>query len=327
MAKKIVVTGGGGYVGWHLCRLLLERGYDVHVLDDILFGRKVIDDFRGNSRFIFQQGDVRNIADLATAFEHADSVIHLAAVVGDPACDKNAEFTRLVNVESSKTVVDLANRFQIERMIFASSCAVYGAASPEILLNEGSYVNPVSLYAETRIISEKIILSGCQGPIPTALRLATAYGFSKRMRFDLAVNCMTLKALTEGRVQVLGGKQYRPFIHCEDAARAFVKVLESPKEKVDREAFNVGSAAQNLRIDQLGEIVAQTLEVPVEVIPQREDDRTYRVDFSKIHLLLGYQAQREIPESVLEIKAAFELGEFDDWKEDRYYNVRYEYML
>jgi nucleoside-diphosphate-sugar epimerase len=325
--KNIVVTGGAGYIGWHLNRMLLERGYRVHVLDDLLFGDAVIRELTSHANFHFRKGDIRNIGDLAYSLKDAHAIIHLAAVVGDPACDKNRDVTRTVNVESTKAVVELANYYGTERLLFASSCSVYGASPSDIVLNEGSYLNPVSAYAESRILSEDIIFSNTKGPIPAVLRLATAYGYSKRMRFDLAVNIMTLQGLTHGRVRVLGGEQYRPFVHCQDAAKAFVSALEARPEVISGEAFNVGSNQQNYKIVDLGKEVAEILGVEVEQVKEREDDRNYRVDFSKIEWLLEFKAERQISESVLEIKEAFEADEFGDWKEDKYYNVRCDYML
>jgi len=325
--KKIVVTGGAGYIGWHLNKLLLERGYQVVVLDSLLFGDTVIQDLSSSPNFHFEKGDIRHIGELARILKDAYAIIHLAAVVGDPACGKNPDFTRTVNIESTKVIVELANYYKVERLLFASSCSVYGAAPSNIFLNEGSYRNPVSFYAESRILSEEIIFSNTRGPIPTSLRLATAYGYSRRMRFDLAVNIMTLNALTKGKVKVFGGKQYRPFVHCQDAARAFVLALESDVKYVGHEAFNVGTNEQNYRLIELGNEIADTLGVAVEQVRGREDDRNYRVDFSKIKWLLGFEAQRTLTESVLEIKEAYAADEFGDWKNDKYYNVRYDYML
>ena len=325
--KKIVVTGGAGYIGWHLNRMLLDRGYQVYVLDNLLFGDAVVRDLTLHPNFHFNKGDVRHIGDLACLLKDAFAIIHLAAIVGDPACDKNPDVTRTVNIESTKAIVELANYYDVSRFLFASSCSVYGASPSDILLNEGSYKNPVSAYAESRILSEDIIFSDVKGSISTVLRLATAYGYSKRMRFDLAVNIMTLQGLTEGKVRVLGGEQYRPFVHCEDAARAFVSALDADPKVINREAFNVGCNQQNYRIIDLGREVAGILGVDLEQLKGREDDRNYRVDFSKIEWLLTFKAERKISESVLEIKQAFQRGEFEDWKDEKYYNVRYDYML
>ncbi len=326
--KKVVVTGGAGYIGNYVTRFLLEKGYRIHMVDSLLFGDRGMSDFKDHPNLTFEQGNVLNVADLARAFKDAYAVIHLAAVVGDPACRKNPDLTRMVNVQSTKIVVDLCNFYGVERLLFASSCSVYGVAPPGILLNEGSYLNPVSLYAESRILSEEIILSNARNiAAPIIFRLATAYGYSSRMRFDLAVNIMALKAATEGKVLVLGGGQYRPFVHCEDIARVFVAALEAPEDKVKREVFNVGSNEQNFNIKELGTIIADTLGVPVDVRPEREDERSYRVDFAKLNWLLEYKVRRQIPESVIEISKAIEAREFEDWRDDKYYNVRYHYML
>ena len=326
--KKIVVTGGGGFIGWHLCGKLLEKGYRLAVLDKLNFGASVVNEYKNHPNFSFFEGDVMDIGNLGRLFKDAYAVIHLAAVVGDPASSKNPEYTRLVNIECTKTVMEMTNFYKVPRFLFASSCSVYGAAPGTVLLNEGSYLNPVSLYAETRILSEKIIFGKCgDHTVPTVLRLATVYGYSKRMRFDLAVNIMTLKALTEGKVTIMGGSQYRPFVHCQDVARAFVAALEAPEKYLAYEAFNVGSNEQNYRIEDLGRLVAETMDVPVDHSPEREDDRSYRVDFSKIAWLLDFKPIREIPESIREIKNKWSAGDFSDYKDGKYYNVRYDYTL
>jgi nucleoside-diphosphate-sugar epimerase len=327
MKRKIVITGGAGYVGWHLCNLLLKKGYEVVVLDALLFGDAAVQDLSKYPGFVFEKGDVRHIGDLARTFVDAYAIIHLAAVVGDPACGKNPDYSRTVNIEATKALVEMANYYKVERLLFASSCSVYGAAPADVLLNEGSYKNPVSDYAESRILSEEIIFSNAKGPIPTALRLATVFGYSKRMRFDLAVNIMTLNALTKGKIFILGGKQYRPFVHCQDAAKAFLLALEADPQKIDHEAFNVGSDSLNYQILELGTKIAETLGVEIEQIEEREDDRNYRVDFSKIEWILGFKTKREIAESVLEIKKVFKSKGFKEWADDKYYNVRYDYML
>lgn len=325
--RKVVITGGAGYIGWHLCRFLMAQGMSVTVLDDLLFGDEAVRDLSKSTGITFLKGNVLNISDVARALDGAYAVIHLAAVVGDPACCKNPDYTRMVNIESTKTIIDIANHYKVQRLLFASSCSVYGAAPADVLLNEGSYLNPISLYAETRIASEEIIFADCKVPVPTVLRLATAYGCSKRMRFDLAVNLMTAKAATEGLVRVFGGEQFRPFVHCEDIARAFVSALFAREDLVGREIFNVGSNDQNYCLAEVGSLISETLGSRMALLPEMEDERSYRVDFSKVEWLLNFQPKRRVRESVLEINNGFKSGEFPDWKEDKYYNVRYEYML
>jgi len=323
--REILVTGGAGYIGCCLVRRLLARGYKVRVLDALLFGSRGIDEFMNHPHFTFLQGDVRHIEDLAQAVKGVDSVVHLAAIVGDPACQVNEDATMTVNCEATKALVEICNHYGVERLIFASSCSVYGACK-DLTLNEGSFLNPVSLYAKTRITSEKIILERAEdGVVPTIVRLGTAYGYSRRMRFDLVVNILTVKAIMEGTMTVYHGEVWRPLIHVEDAAQAYVVLLEAPQEKIDREIFNVGSNEQNYQMGKVGKIVEET--VPgskLLFVNETEDNRNYRVCFDKIRYHLGYTTEKTVRDAVLEIEAKLKDGTVKDYKSDIYYNVRYK---
>jgi nucleoside-diphosphate-sugar epimerase len=326
--KKVMVTGGAGYIGGHLCRLLLDRGYKVVVLDSFLFGDKGIRDLRGHRNLELVVGDVRHIEDVAKTMRGAYAVIHLAAIVGDPACEVDEDVTRTVNIESTKTLVELANLYEVSRLLFSSSCSVYGAAPRDVILNEGSYLNPVSLYAETRIVSEEILKQKADGPVVTSLRLATVFGWSWRMRFDLVTNQLTAMAVKDGVIRVFGGEQSRPFLHCRDAARAFVMALEADGERLHKEEFNVGSNDLNLTIKDLAQTVAD--EVPdarMESIKTLDDQRNYRVDFTKIKWLLNFKTEYSIPQGCREMAERLYNGEYDDWSQDVYHNYRYNYRI
>ena len=194
--RRILVTGGAGYVGSHLTRLLLERGYRVRVLDKLAWGGEAIAEFAQAPRFELHRGDIRHIEDLVAALVDCSGVAHLAGIVGDPACEKDPDATFGVNLEATRAIVDVARYRRVERFVFASTCSVYGAAEDD-WINEGSLLNPVSLYAETNLQSERIILDALRDAdtLPTVLRFGTVYGLSARMRFDLVVNIMTAKAV------------------------------------------------------------------------------------------------------------------------------------
>jgi len=225
------VTGGAGYLGSTLTRSLLGRGYRVCVLDAQLFGSG-LGDLAGEPRLEIIRGDTRSIADLSRAFRGADAVIHLAAIVGDAACQVDPDVTWTTNLQATKLVLEACRHYAIPRLLFASTCSVYGA-SDDLLLNEGSILQPVSLYAQTRIESELICL-GANGPEITTscLRMATLYGQSARMRFDLVVNIMAARAVRERIVTVFGGDQWRPLVHVADAAEAFTLALEAPADVI-----------------------------------------------------------------------------------------------
>lgn len=326
MTRKVLVTGGAGYVGYHVVRQLIEKGYQVTVLDNLAFGRDSLGGFSNNPSFELIQGDIRHVEDLVTAMKGAQGVIHLAAIVGDSACELNPEATRTVNYEATKVLMEVCKYYGVEKLVFASTCSVYGAGS-NIILNEGSLLNPVSLYAETRVQSEKVVLNTCGNTTtPVVLRLATIYGLSRRMRFDLVVNILTAKATMEHKIKIYGGKQWRPVVHVEDAASAFVLSLEAPREKVDHETFNVGSNGQNYRILELGQLIQEYIPgSEAEYMPEEKDERDYRVSFDKITHILGFQSRRTLRDGVLEIKKALTEGVIRDFKESKYYNINYRY--
>lgn len=325
--RKVLVTGGAGYIGGHLCRQLLERDYEVVVLDNLLFGNIALADIMDHKNFTFIDGDVRHIGDLAKAVRDVQDVIHLAAIVGDPACAVDKDVTRTVNIESSKSLVELADHYDVERLIFASSCSVYGAAPASLLLNEGSHKNPVSLYAETRILSEDIF-KRAKNACVTSLRLATVFGWAWRMRFDLVVNIFTAMATKLGKVELFGGGQYRPFVHCSDAARAFIAALEAPRESVHNEEFNVGSESMNMTIRQLADEVARVLPgTQVFAKEGMDDERNYRVDFSKIRWILKFEPKVSIADGILEMSQRMKDNAYDNWRDDRYHNLKYRYAL
>jgi nucleoside-diphosphate-sugar epimerase len=200
-------------------------------------------------------------------------------------------------------------------------------------LNEGSYLNPLSLYAESKIDSEKILLHETHDMFSdneistTILRLGTIFGWSRRMRFDLVVNLLTAKAVLEDDIPVYGGEQYRPLVHAHDAARAFAEVLEAPEEKVTHQIFNVGDNDLNYKIKEVGRIVEENVKgAEIRFVESKEDERTYRVSFHKINHILGWETQRDIADGVKEIKQWMKEEDVTEYKDDRLRNSEYPYM-
>ena len=325
LERDVLITGGAGYIGSRLVKKLLDKGSKVRVLDSLLFGSMGIRDLMNHPNLRFMQGDVRHIEDLAQAVKGVDSIVHLAAIVGDPACKLNEDATLTVNCEATKALVEICNHYSVERLIFASSCSVYGACE-DIILNEGSFLNPVSLYARTRIASEKIILDrASENLAPTVVRLGTAYGYSERMRFDLVVNILTAKAVMEGTMTIYHGEVWRPLVHVDDAANAYVTILEAQKEKIDREIFNVGSNDQNYQMKEVGILVEEAVpDSRLLFVNETEDHRNYRVCFDKIHYMLGYKTEKTVKNAVREIRENLLNQTVKNYKNDIYYNVRYK---
>ncbi len=326
--KKVLLVGGAGYLGSVLCRKLLQTGFAVRVLDLLLFGEEPLLELLNNPGFELMHGDLRNITTISRALEGVDAVIHLAAIVGDPAGNSQPLHTIETNYLATMTLAQACRYHQINRFIFASTCSVYGTGDYGVeggaLLDESSPLRPVSLYARSKIDSEKGILSLAEGNFaPTIMRMGTLYGLSPRMRFDLVVNTFAMMAATEGKINIFGGEQWRPLLHVEDAAEAYLKCLKAPIDKVKGQVFNVGSEEQNYQISRLGSIVKGTLpETEMIVVPQEKPDlRDYKVSFRKVRETLGFSAARSVEQSVLEISQAIRSGRITDVKDARYYNA------
>lgn len=302
-SRRVLVTGGAGFIGSHLTRMLLDRGYDVRVLDRFDYGRAGLDGLQ-HPRLEVLSGDVCNSRDVSRALRDVHSVIALAAIVGDPACNLDPEETINLNYTATKVLIEACNFSRVRRLIFASSCSVYGASTGGSL-TELSPLNPVSLYARTRVLSENVLFDRACDVEPVVLRLATVFGLSPRMRFDLVVNTLTARAVVDGKIAIFGGDQWRPNVHCRDAARAFIAALEAPAEQVTGEIFNVGGDALNHTIRALGEMVARTVG-GVEVVEQKDgsDPRDYRVSFTKIRRVLGFEPEVTVAAGIREVAAA-----------------------
>src|SRR6266513_605277 len=301
--RRVLVTGGAGFIGSHLTRMLLERGYHVRVLDRFDYGHAGLQGL-SESRLEIITGDICNSRDVSRAARDVYGVIALAAIVGDPACNLDPEETINLNYAATKILAETCNFYGVRRLVFASSCSVYGSNSHG-WLTERSRLNPVSLYARTRVLSENILLDRRGDVEPVILRLATVFGLSPRMRYDLVVNTLTARAVADQRITVMGGNQWRPNVHCRDAARAFTLALEAPGADVAGETFNLGGDSQNYTINQLGEMVARIVG-DVEVVTQGDapDPRDYRVSFEKIRRGLGFEPQFSVEAVIREITAA-----------------------
>jgi nucleoside-diphosphate-sugar epimerase len=319
--KRVLVTGGAGFIGSILVDRLLQSGYKVIILDKLMFGVEPLKHFlkNPNPNLAIIVGDIQNEDDVQRALENADAVIHLAAIVGDPACAAASDLAVNVNFNATVRLADLCKKRKIQRFVFASTCSVYGVGKTE-KLTEDAEVNPVSLYAETRLYGERGILSLADSTFsPVLLRLGTLFGLSPRMRFDIIINYLTQKAFREKQISIFGGDQWRPLLHVADAARAFQVAMESPLEEVSNQIFNVGSS--NLQIKEIGRIIQENIpEAEVQHLDKFEDKRSYNVSFDKIQTALGYQAEISIESGIKEIAAALKDGTIADPQDKIYYN-------
>ena len=325
MSMKVLVTGGAGYLGSHLVRLLLAAQHDVVVLDNFLYGSSGLARYRDERKLRIVEGDICTISDVVKAVKGCAAVIALAAIVGDPACNLNEAETLNSNFEATKVLVEICNDHQVRKLFFASSCSVYGAAQ-DLVLNEGSLLNPVSLYARTRIMSEKVILGNPNDDMmSTIFRMSTLYGWSDRMRFDLVVNFMTARGLTEGACDVYGGDQWRPFVHVQDAAQAYVTALRLNPKLLAREIYNIGFNDQNYRIQQIAESVKAHLpHLRINTHPNVQDRRDYRISFDKFNDVFGLKPRFDLASGIAEIAEAIE-KHGTNVNQDIFYNVKYLY--
>lgn len=320
---RVMVTGGAGYLGTWVTSILLEKGHQVRIFDRFCFGDEPIQEFVENPDFEAVQGDIRHLQNYPTLFDGVDAIVHLAGLANDPSCDLDPEMTIDVNVDASLELINIARQKGVRRFAFASSCSVYGQGVHEFL-DEESPTNPVSAYAVSKIDVERVVLAMKSETFePVAGRMATLFGWSRRMRFDLAVNQMTATAVTTDKIKVMGGgKQWRPFVHVKDAARAFVMMLEAPAATISGQAYNVGTDDQNVQILELAERVAAVMP-GVELEVQREDDdrRTYRVVFDKIREALGFEVTVSIEDAIREIATDIRAKGYDPFEEN-FFNVR-----
>ncbi|MDZ4784556.1 MAG: NAD-dependent epimerase/dehydratase family protein [bacterium] len=308
--QKVLVIGGAGYIGSQLCRDLIAKGYRVRILDTFMFGRESIKDIENNPLIDIIEGDFRNIESVVKAMSRIDAVIHLGGIVGDPACSVDDDLTIDINLTATKMLAEICKSFKVERFIFASSCSVYGASANDELLNEESPLNPVSLYAKTKIASERVLMEMVAPDFtPVILRFATLFGLSPRPRFDLFINLATAKAVRDHKFTVFGGSQYRPFVHVKDISKALVAVLAAPAEIVKGQIINIGNEANSLTIGEAGNLVAEIVPgTSVELNTKVEDSRHYRVSFEKLRRLLGLSLDVSVQQGIAEMATALESG-------------------
>lgn len=308
---EVLVTGGAGYIGSVLIKLLLEKGYRVKCVDRFFFGKETLKEVAGNKNLEIIKDDIRSLD--SSIVKGVDVVMDLAALSNDPSGELNPEWTMDVNYRGRVRVAGLAKEYGVKRYILASSCSIYGFQDG--LLDETSKTNPLTTYAKANLLSEQETLPLADEEFTvTVLRQATVYGLSPRMRFDLAINGMCLGFYKNGKIPILrDGNQWRPFVHVKDTGNAFIMAMEAEQGVVNGEIFNVGSNKQNFQIFPLANLVAESVGLPFEYEWYGDPDhRSYQVSFDKISKSLGFKPSYTPKEGASETFEALEEGKVTD---------------
>ena len=326
--KNILVTGGAGYVGSGLLRELLSAGYHVTCIDNLIFGGESLLDIWHNKNFTFINCDITDYNKLNKLFSKKNfyAVIHLAAIVGDPACKLYPDLANKINWEASKFLIEKSQISGVSKFIFASTCSNYGKmANPEVYVDENSNLAPVSLYAELKVKFEKYLLYEMKKKkdfSPTSLRFSTVYGLSPRMRFDLTINEFT-KDLALGKELIVFGEQFwRPYCHVKDFSKAFLTVLNSPSKKVAYNVFNVGDTNENYTKQMLVNEIKKFLpKSKIKYVTKNDDPRDYRVNCDKIKKELDFKISMTVSDGIREIIRVIQENLIKDPENQKYYNI------
>lgn len=320
--KKVLVTGGAGYVGAVLVPKLLNKGHCVKVIDLYIYGDNVLDSVKDHPNLIQVKGDIRNRALLEKELIGYDTVIHLACISNDPSYELDPELGKSINYDAFIDLVDVSKKVGVKRFIYASSSSVYGIKE-ETEVTEDLPLEPLTDYSKYKVRCEEILLKEASDNfIVTIIRPSTVCGYSPRMRLDLTVNILTNQAINKGEITVFGGEQMRPNIHIEDMTDLYVYLLELPDEKIHKKIYNAGY--ENYKVKDIAEMVKKVIgeQIPIKVTPT-SDNRSYRVSSKKLREELGFVPKHTIEEAILDLKRAFEDGKISDPMNNiKYYNIK-----
>jgi nucleoside-diphosphate-sugar epimerase/dTDP-glucose pyrophosphorylase len=317
MKGTVLVTGGLGYLGYHVIEELITAGYNIKVLDLDLYG------FPPDEKYDFIKGDIRKEEDVIRAMEGVDYVVHLAALSNDPSCDVSPDKGIEINYNGTKLVAKTAKKMGIKRLVFPSSCSVYGAA--EGVVSEEDKTGPLTLYAQTKLASEHYLRSLVDEKFDVGIfRFATLFGHSNQMRFDLVANIIPVEAVVDGEMKLFGGNQSRPLLHVNDAARAIVAAIQHP-EPLKGEPLNGGNTEQNYTIRELTENIQKNIfpDINIKEFPDNVDARSYQVNFDKVKTVLNYETKTDIIKGVSEIAEKLKNKEYGDPRADQYFRVKH----
>ena len=313
--KKIFITGGAGYVGSKLVPKLLELGYEVTVLDLMIYGENVLDDHKKLKKI---KGDIRNKGLLKEIISGHDIVIHLACISNDPSFELNPSLGKSINFDAFEPLVKISVESKVSRFIYASSSSVYGIKK-EKNVTEDMKLEPLTDYSKFKADCEKILNSyKSEDFTTTTIRPSTVCGYAKRQRLDLVVNILTNHAYHNREIKVFGGDQLRPNVHINDMVNSYLVLLDAPSKKINGEIFNVGF--KNQTVNELANDVKEVIGGDVKIIKTRSDDnRSYHVSSEKIKQVLSFETKYTIKDAVLDLKDEFEKKSLINTFEDEFF--------
>ena len=319
--KKVLITGGAGYVGSALVPSMLEKGYNVTVYDLYMYG-DVFSDIK-NPNLIQVKGDIRDKEALIEASKGVDVIMHLACISNDPSFELDPDLGKSINLDAFYNVLAAVKENNVKRFIYASSSSVYGVKE-EPNVREDTKPNPLTDYSKFKLECEKIMQeTDLGGTTKTIIRPATVCGYAPRLRLDLVVNILAINALVNKKIKVYGGSQLRPNINIKDMVRAYEALLEAPHEKIHGEAFNAGY--QNRTVKEIAEIVKKVIGdegIELEVVPS-DDIRSYHINSDKMKEVVGFEPEYTIEEAVQTLADAYEKGLIVDGLNNHlYYNIK-----
>jgi nucleoside-diphosphate-sugar epimerase len=319
--KRVLVTGGAGYVGSNLVPKLLGAGYEVAVLDLFIYG-DIFADRKDNPNLIQIKGDLRNPEIVAKSLTGCDAVIHLACISNDPSFDLDPDLGRSINFDCFRPLVRAAKDAGVKRFIYASSSSVYGIKDePDV--TEDLPLVPLTDYSKYKAMCEEVLHEEREpGFVTVTIRPATVCGYAPRLRLDLTVNILTNHAINNGRITVFGGDQLRPNLHIGDMTDLYVRLLDSPDGSVDGKTWNAGY--DNLKVGTIADMVREEIGKDVDiVITPTNDQRSYHVSSERIRRDLGFVAGRTVKDAIIDLKHAFLSGKIPNaMTDDRYYNIK-----